>query len=144
MNNNIIISDPGDEMEHIYSKKEEIMGETKERKALNRTLTWAKNKGILDNGNALAQNEKTKEETQETWEALFAKKHGVQKYVNKKGKLVNSEDEIKDGLGDQFVTLILQAELAGYDLFDCLEDVLTIIEQRTGKMVNGQFVKDSE
>jgi NTP pyrophosphatase (non-canonical NTP hydrolase) len=140
MSKEIIISDPGDEMDHIYSKKVKMKNYSAEE-LLHRTIQWAKNKGILDNGNALAQNEKTKEETQETWEALFAKKHGLQQYTNKKDKLVNAEDEIKDGLGDQFVTLILQAELAGYDLFDCLEDVLTIIEQRTGKMVNGQFVK---
>jgi len=143
MNNKIIVSDPGDEMDHIYSKKVKMKNYSAEG-LVHRTREWAKNKGILDNGNALAQNEKTKEETQETWEALFAKKQGLQQYTNKKGKLVNTEDEIKDGLGDQFVTLILQAELAGYDLFDCLEDVLKIIEQRTGKMVNGQFVKDSE
>lgn len=116
--------------------------ENKERELIKRTIKWAFEKGILENGNALAQNEKTKEETQETWEALFAKENGLKEYKNRKGKWVLPEDEIEDGLGDQFVTLILQAELAGYDLFKCLEGVLTIIEQRTGKMINGQFVKD--
>lgn len=115
---------------------------SKEKELIERTIKWALNKGILENGTALAQNEKTKEETQETWIALFAKENGIKEYKNKKGKWVYTEDEIPDGLGDQFVTLILQAKLAGYDLFQCLEDVLVIIEQRTGTMVNGQFVKD--
>lgn len=115
---------------------------SKEKELIKRTIKWARNKGILEHGNALAQNEKTKEETQETWEALFAKENGLKEYKNKKGKWVYPEEEIPDGLGDQFVTLILQAELAGYDLFECLEDVLCVIEQRTGKMVGGQFIKD--
>jgi hypothetical protein len=118
------------------------MKENREEALVKRTIKWGLKKGILEKGNALAQNEKTKEETQETWEALFAKKQGLTEYKNRKGKLVNTEEEIKDGLGDQFVTLILQAELAGYDLFGCLSDVLDIIELRQGKMVNGQFVKE--
>ncbi len=107
-----------------------------------RTLVWAKNKGILDHGNALAQNYKTQEEVDETREALFAKANNVQQYQNKKGKWVFPDEEIKDGIGDQLVTVIIQAELAGYTVEECLESVLEIIELRTGKMVNGQFVKN--
>lgn len=36
------------------------------------------------------------------------------------------------------------ASHCGFDLNDCLEMVLEIIEQRTGKMENGVFIKDGE
>lgn len=50
--------------------------------------------------------------------------------------------EIKDGLGDCTVTLILAAELAGLRFEDCLQAAYDEIKGRTGRMVNGCFVKD--
>jgi NTP pyrophosphatase (non-canonical NTP hydrolase) len=50
--------------------------------------------------------------------------------------------EIEDALGDILVTIIIQAEMQGLKLVDCLESAYNIISQRTGKMVDGQFLKD--
>ena len=37
---------------------------------------------------------------------------------------------------------ILGCKLQGLDFTDCLESAYNVISKRTGKMVNGQFVKD--
>ncbi|NQY42389.1 MAG: nucleotide pyrophosphohydrolase, partial [Legionellales bacterium] len=57
---------------------------------------------------------------------------------------VNNDDkaEIKDAMGDIMVTLIIQAKMQGMSLEECLESAYNVIAKRTGKMVNGQFVKD--
>ena len=56
--------------------------------------------------------------------------------------LKSDEPEIKDGLGDAFVVLVNLAHLCGHRLEDCIEESLQVIESRTGKMVDGVFVKD--
>lgn len=91
-----------------------------------RTVLWATKRGIISNGTLLGQASKNCEEAEE----LYA------------GASNNDQEEIVDALGDNMVTLILCAELAGYDILDCLDRALTIIERRTGNMVNGVFVKD--
>ena len=87
---------------------------------------WAKEKGILDKATPMAQAHKTLEETTELCVA------------------VNNDDkaEIKDAMGDIMVTLIIQAKMQNMSLEDCLESAYNVIAKRTGKMVNGQFVKD--
>jgi NTP pyrophosphatase (non-canonical NTP hydrolase) len=54
----------------------------------------------------------------------------------------NDRDEIIDGIGDTLVTLIIQAKMQGLNLLDCLESAYNVIANRTGKIENGQFVKD--
>lgn len=51
-------------------------------------------------------------------------------------------DEVMDGIGDCTVTLILAAELAGLRFEDCLAAAYDEIKGRTGRMVDGCFVKD--
>ena len=46
-------------------------------------------------------------------------------------------------IGDIHVTIVIQSLLQGVNYDNCVNDVLAIIERRTGKMVDGQFVKDS-
>lgn len=105
-------------------------------------LLWAKEKGILDNATPLAQANKTLEEVNELLEATSAQQQGLDTFINSKGKEVNTEEEIKDALGDVLVTIIIGAELQGLKLVDCLESVYNIISKRTGVMRDGQFVKD--
>jgi len=50
--------------------------------------------------------------------------------------------EIKDGIGDTVVTLILLAELHDLTLEECLEAAWDVIKSRTGETVNGVFIKD--
>jgi NTP pyrophosphatase (non-canonical NTP hydrolase) len=59
--------------------------------------------------------------------------------------IVNDKDETIDAIGDCAVVLILLAELKGLKFEDCLSSAYGVIEARIGKgkMVNGEFKKDS-
>lgn len=107
-----------------------------------KVLDWADDKGILDKATPYAQAKKTVEEVEELMEAVEAQLKGKIEFVNSKGKIVNTEEEIKDALGDILVTIIIGAELQGLQLEDCLQSAYDVISKRTGKMVEGQFVKD--
>lgn len=107
-----------------------------------KVIEWAEEKGILEKATPLSQSEKTFEEFKELVEALEYQEDGRVEYYNHKGKLVNTEEEVKDALGDILVTLIIQSEMQGLKLEDCLESAYNVISKRTGKMVNGVFVKD--
>ena len=54
----------------------------------------------------------------------------------------NNINEIIDGIGDTTVCLILAAERAGVLFEDCLAAAYDEIRNRTGKMVDGKFIKD--
>ena len=64
--------------------------------------------------------------------------------ANETHMAVNTHDlrEVKDGIGDTVVTLILLADMYGWTLEECLQVAYDVISKRTGKMVNGTFVKD--
>lgn len=87
---------------------------------------WAEEKEILSKATPMAQALKTLEECTEL------------------GVAVNNNDraEIIDAMGDIMVTLIIQAKMQGLKLEECLESAYNVIAKRTGKMINGQFVKD--
>ena len=94
---------------------------------------WAEEKGILDKDQGpdnaatpMSQALKTLEEVTELCTAI------------------NSDDreEIIDAMGDIMVTLIIQAKMQNVSLEYCLESAYNVISKRTGKMINGQFVKD--
>lgn len=105
-------------------------------------LEWAEEKGILSKATPLAQAKKTFEEVQELIEATEVQEEGLETFENKKGKTCNTNDEIKDALGDILVTIIIGAKMQGLQLEDCLESAYNVINNRTGKMINGQFVKN--
>ncbi len=56
--------------------------------------------------------------------------------------LKSKDDEIKDGIGDAFVTLIILAKQLGLTPNECLEAAWNEIKDRTGKTVDGVFVKN--
>lgn len=89
-------------------------------------INWAKEKGILEKGTPLSQCAKTIEEVEELETAIEQ----------------NDKPEIIDALGDILVTIIIQAKMQNVSLIDCLESAYNVISKRTGKMINGQFVKD--
>lgn len=109
-----------------------------------KVLDWAKDRGILEKATPLAQARKTEEEVHELIEACVAQQNGNETFINSKGKLVNTEDELKDALGDTLVTIIIGAELQGLNLEGCLESAYNVISKRQGKMIDGQFVKNKE
>jgi NTP pyrophosphatase (non-canonical NTP hydrolase) len=91
-------------------------------------LAWAEQKGILQNGTPIAQAHKTWEEVNELEEAIRN----------------DDREEVIDALGDILVTIIIQAEMQGLSLTECLESAYNVIAKRTGKMIDGQFVKDAK
>ncbi|MEB8418966.1 MazG-like family protein [Enterococcus casseliflavus] len=88
---------------------------------------WAKNKG-LDKAESSKQMLKTVEEVGEVAAALAR----------------NDQDALRDGIGDVVVTLIILALQNDMDLYECLNCAYDEIKGRTGKMVNGVFVKSSD
>jgi len=107
-----------------------------------RVYKWAYDKEIFQKAKPINQIYKTLEEVQETYDAIFAQQNNWQYYKNSKGKQVLTHEEIKDGLGDILVTVLIGCKMQNLDPLDCLESALNVIEKRTGKMINGQFVKD--
>jgi len=94
---------------------------------INNVKGWADAKDILKQENAPKQLMKVMEELGETAGAIAK---------NKK------TDEIMDGIGDTFVTLIILAYQMGLNPTECLEAAWNEIKDRTGNTVNGVFVKD--
>lgn len=87
---------------------------------------WAHEKGIMAKASPMAQSLKTMEECTELYAAIHNK----------------DRDEIVDALGNIMVTLIIQAKMQNVSLESCLESAYNIISKRTGRMINGAFVKD--
>ena len=112
-------------------------------------LKWAEDKGILSKATLLTQINKTQEELTETRDAILELRqlnlifgHDSCKfpfYLDKHNELNTG---IIDGIGDQLVTLIILAELHGSSITECLEHAWNEIKDRTGKMIDGTFVKD--
>jgi NTP pyrophosphatase (non-canonical NTP hydrolase) len=95
-------------------------------KLIENVINWAADKDILKKENAPKQLLKVLEEVGETAGALLKSK----------------DEEIKDGIGDSFVTLIILAKQLGLTPSQCLEAAWNEIKDRTGKTVNGVFVKN--
>ncbi|EPN6057373.1 MazG-like family protein [Enterococcus faecalis] len=56
----------------------------------------------------------------------------------------NNENDLRDGIGDVAVTLIILAMQNNMDLYECLNQAYSEIKNRQGKMVNGVFVKEAD
>ena len=89
---------------------------------------WATDKGIYEKGDARTQYLKLMEESGELAEAL----------------LKNDKPEIQDAIGDMIVVLTSIAKFEGMFIEDCIKSAYDVIAKRTGKMVNGTFVKDAD
>lgn len=108
--------------------------------------TWFHAKGIIENSNPLKQLEKTQEELTETRDAAVKLKFLGEIVELQSGdgidECLDLLNEIKDGIGDTIVTLIGVCEMYGFTLEECLQQAYDVISKRTGKMVDGKFVKD--
>jgi len=99
-------------------------GSTSERFDLIRD--WAATRGLYDEGDSHTQYVKLQEECGELAKAL----------------LQDDKPEIVDAVGDIVVVLTNLAHLQGYDIEYCIDEAYKVIANRTGKMINGTFVKD--
>jgi len=89
-------------------------------------LKWAKDRSLLSESNAKVQAIKLREELNELDSALD----------------IGHSMDSKDAIGDMIVVLTIIAHLLGSDLTKCYALAFSEIKNRTGKMVNGIFVKD--
>ena len=88
---------------------------------------WSIDKG-LDKGNSDRQALKFYEEAGEIGAALSR----------------NRMDDLKDGIGDTIVTLIILAQQHGMTIEECLQYAYDEIKGRKGKTINGTFIKESD
>ena len=96
-----------------------------------KVISWAEDRNILENSDAIKQISKTQEELDETLDALKRLEQGEESIL-----------EVADGIGDMLVTIILLAQIVGLESVSCLADAYEEIKDRKGKMVDGLFVKD--
>ncbi len=87
---------------------------------------WADERGLYDKGDPKTQYIKLMEETGEIGRAI----------------LKNDTEQIIDGIGDAVVVLTNLAELIGVPIEECIQEAYNVISKRTGKMINGTFVKN--
>jgi NTP pyrophosphatase (non-canonical NTP hydrolase) len=88
---------------------------------------WAKERGLYDKGDTKTQYLKLMEEAGELGRAI----------------LKENNDEFIDAIGDMVVVLTNLAELGGTSIEHCTDVAYEVISKRTGRMVNGTFVKDT-
>lgn len=53
-------------------------------------------------------------------------------------------DELKDGIGDSLVTIIVLCDILRIDPLECLDLAYGVIENREGKLIDGTFVKQED
>ena len=92
----------------------------------NKIRYWAKSRGLFDKGDAKTQYIKLQEEAGELAKAL----------------LKDDDEEVIDAIGDMVVVLTNLAHIKGVSIERCIACAYDVINKRTGKMINGTFVKD--
>ena len=88
---------------------------------------WAQQRGLYDKGDTKTQYVKLQEEAGELAKAI----------------LKNDRLEIIDAIGDMVVVLTNLAHLEGLAIEECIQSAYNVIKNRTGKMVNGTYVKNN-
>jgi len=89
---------------------------------------WAGERGLYTKGDTKTQFCKLMEEAGELGRAV----------------LKNDQAEFEDAIGDMVVVLTNLAHLGGTTIENCIDNAYKVISKRTGKMVNGTFVKDDK
>jgi NTP pyrophosphatase (non-canonical NTP hydrolase) len=89
---------------------------------------WARTRGLYDKGDTMTQYVKLQEEAGELAKAL----------------LKDDQPEVVDAIGDMVVVLTNLAHQRGVHIETCIAEAYKVISKRTGKMINGTFVKDEK
>jgi NTP pyrophosphatase (non-canonical NTP hydrolase) len=110
-----------------YFNPEHTPVESKTSERFDLIRDWAATRGLYDEGDSHTQYVKLQEECGELAKAL----------------LQDDKPEIVDAIGDIVVVLTNLAHLQGYDIEHCIDEAYKVIANRTGKMINGTFVKDN-
>jgi len=112
--------------EHPCNCEPQFARRPKQKSQFDLIRDWADERGLYDNGDPKTQALKLMEEVGEIARAV----------------LKDDFDEAVDGIGDAVVVLTNLAELIGAPIEMCIDEAYDVISKRTGKMVNGTFVKD--
>ena len=107
-------------------KNTEIPDYDKSQMMFNKIRTWAETRGLYEKGNTMVQYVKLQEEAGELAKAL----------------LKDDQPEVIDAIGDMVVVLTNLAHQRGVYIETCIQSAYEVINKRTGKMINGTFVKD--
>ena len=107
---------------------EPVMVQCEDDAMFSRIREWAQDRGLYDEGNAHTQYVKLQEEAGELAKAL----------------LKNDKPEIIDAIGDMVVVLTNLSHMQGVTIEHCIDSAYKVISKRTGKMINGTFVKDAD
>jgi hypothetical protein len=105
-----------------------------------RVIRWAEEKNItgpFGQGRILKQLDKTQEELNETRDAVWKLILAPEEYSSK--MIVDVVYEI----GDILVTVIIAADMLGLTVNECLSAAEYKNSSRTGRMVDGVFVKNA-
>tara|TARA_Y100001937_G_scaffold102223_1_gene140513 strand:- start:3217 stop:3978 length:762 start_codon:yes stop_codon:yes gene_type:complete len=124
--NNVHASQFGPGTCYIYNKAFTKAFKHNSTSAFNKIRDWAKDRNLYQKGDSKTQYVKLMEEAGELAQAL----------------LKQNKPEIKDAIGDMVIVLANLSELEGFKIEDCIDESFNVISKRTGKMVNGTFVKD--
>ena len=89
---------------------------------------WAQQRGLYEKGDTKTQFLKLMEEAGELGRAI----------------LKDDQPEFVDAIGDMVVVLTNLAHLGNTSIEACVDSAYNVISKRTGKMVNGTFVKDDK
>jgi len=99
-----------------------------ESKRFQKIRDWAGERGLYTKGDTKTQFAKLIEETGELAQAILKK----------------DDVEFEDAIGDMVVVLTNMAHLGGTTIEKCIDAAYKVISKRTGRMVNGTFVKDEK
>jgi NTP pyrophosphatase (non-canonical NTP hydrolase) len=116
---------------YVYSQSLKNFWDIESKPKLNLEIfdnirSWANERGLYDKGNPQTQYVKLMEEAGELAKAL----------------LEQDTNEIEDAIGDMVVVLTNLAHLQAMSIEECIHSAYNVIAKRTGKMINGTFVKD--
>lgn len=111
--------------EKAFTKNKSFVGSEVTR--FDKIRAWAETRGLYDKGDLKTQFVKLQEEAGEVGRAI----------------LKNDSKGIQDGIGDMVVVLTNLAKLAGFTIEECIDHAYDEIKERTGKMTNGTFVKET-
>lgn len=85
----------------------------------------------------LGQQKKTEEEARELYDAIKLPSLGFMEHEDK-----DAIPYVRDAIGDIIVTLIMQAQMWGLTMEECIEAAWQEIKDRKGRMTGGIFVKE--
>ena len=120
-----------------------------------KVLAWADDKDLLHSENAEKQFMKFIEEVFEFRDAItlyyyYNEYNGLVSEFGSYGEIESDEylytlgEDCKLEMGDIFVTLLILCEQLRIDPIECLSMAYEKISKRTGKTINGQFIKSED